>query len=382
MKIVHVCQYYNDGYGYQENLLPKYQAKLGHEVMVITSDRMSYFSGEKKPKIVGTGEFEDNGIRIVRLPIEREFKGRYVKFVNLIEVLEKENPDYIFHHDLTCPSLIEAAKYKQKHPSVFLVADNHSDYNNSGQNFLWRVFYYRMIWKRKLKYIKENIDLFFSLTPGCKLYAEQELGVPSDKHDLLYLGADVDNIHFSSEWRDYIRKGYGFNENDLVIITVGKIDERKKTDLVIKALKEIKSSNVRLLVVGTIKREYEKYLDEMIDSDKRIIKVGWVKAKDLYKYYSAADIAVFPGSQSAVWQQAISCELPLIIKYWPGTEYLLYKKNGFFLFSEDHRELKQHIESLILTPILIRNMREGSKIVTKEILSYDVISEQTIRTVF
>jgi hypothetical protein len=47
MKIIHICQYYNDGFGYQENLLPRYQAKLGHDVMVITSDRMSYFSGKK-----------------------------------------------------------------------------------------------------------------------------------------------------------------------------------------------------------------------------------------------------------------------------------------------------------------------------------------------
>lgn len=69
MKIVHICQYYNDGYGYQENLLPRYQKKLGYDVKVITSDRMSYFAGEKVPKIVGTGRFEDSGVPIERLSI-------------------------------------------------------------------------------------------------------------------------------------------------------------------------------------------------------------------------------------------------------------------------------------------------------------------------
>ena len=114
MKIVHICQYYNDGFGYQKNLLSKYQAKLGHKSMVITSDWSSCFSGEKKGKIVGTGEFIDNSVRILRLPISGEFKGRSVRFVNLKESLEFEKPDYIFHHGMNAPSLITAIKYKKK----------------------------------------------------------------------------------------------------------------------------------------------------------------------------------------------------------------------------------------------------------------------------
>ena len=98
LKILHICQYYNDGYGYQENLLPRYQKKLGHDVKVITSDRMSYFAGEKEPKIVGTGRFEDSGVPIERLPIWAEFKGKFVWFKGLDKTLQKEQPDYIFHH--------------------------------------------------------------------------------------------------------------------------------------------------------------------------------------------------------------------------------------------------------------------------------------------
>ncbi len=96
MKILHICQYYNDGYGYQENLLPRYQKKLGHDVKVITSDRMSYFSGGKKTKIVGTGHFGDAGVPVERLPIRGEFKGRFVWFKGLAKKLGEEKPDYIW----------------------------------------------------------------------------------------------------------------------------------------------------------------------------------------------------------------------------------------------------------------------------------------------
>lgn len=146
MKIVHICQYYNDGYGYQENLLPRYQKKLGHDVKVITSDRMSYFAGEKEPKIVGTGRFEDSGVPIERLPIWAEFKGRFVWFKGLDKTLQKEQPDYIFHHGVMSPSLITCSKYKAKNPAVFLAADNHSDLNISARNKLWRLGYYQLLW--------------------------------------------------------------------------------------------------------------------------------------------------------------------------------------------------------------------------------------------
>ena len=82
--------------------------------MVITSDRSSYFSGEKKGKIIGTGEFIDNSVRILRLPISREFKGRSVRFVNLKGSLEFEKPDYTFHNGMNASSLITAIEYKKK----------------------------------------------------------------------------------------------------------------------------------------------------------------------------------------------------------------------------------------------------------------------------
>jgi glycosyltransferase involved in cell wall biosynthesis len=55
---------------------------------------------------------------------------------------------------------------------------------------------------------------------------------------------------------------------------------------------------------------------------RNIIYVGWVKPGEIYQYYMASDVAVYPGGQSVLWQQAIACGLPLICKYWYGCEYL------------------------------------------------------------
>jgi glycosyltransferase involved in cell wall biosynthesis len=381
MKIVHICQYYNDGFGYQENLLPKYQKKLGNDVVVITSDRRSYFAGEKVPKIVGTGQFEDNGVRIERLKISGEFKGRHVRFSNLTMHLESEKPDYIFHHGLTAPSLIEAAKYKQNHPSVLLVADNHADYNNSGRNKLWLNIFYRSLWRSKLSSIIDVINVFFSVTPGCMLFAENELAIPKEKHRLLYLGADIDTNHFSKKWREIIRNDLGFSSTDFVIITAGKIDRAKNTDKIIRALEIANSKCLKLMIVGSIEKDYEKFMDSLIVDHSRIIKLGWIEADKLYRYFSAADIAVFPGGQSAIWQQAISCELPVILRYHPGTEYMLYENNGLFLFSEDPRELAQYIAFLAEDGEKIESMRANAIKLVEGCLSYDRVAIQSIEPV-
>ncbi len=178
LKIIHICQYYNEGYGYQENLLTRYQATLGHKVMVITSDRMSYFSGKRVPKIVGTGEFEDNGIRILRLPIKSKFKGRLVFFNNLYDILKREKPDYIFHHGLKDPSIKTVCKYKKTHPSTFLVADNHADLNFFNKISVKRLLYYRIYSTLRFKKYINYIDLVFGVTPARCYFAENELGIP------------------------------------------------------------------------------------------------------------------------------------------------------------------------------------------------------------
>lgn len=147
MKIAHVTYYYNDGTGYQDNLLPQYQEKQGHEVVVITTDLVTPFNNSKaqKDRRKKVGTYIENNVRIVRLSHWWEFKGRFVHFRNLEKTLANEKPDYIFHHGLCASSILTCIKYKMKHPFVFLVADNHADLNISARNRIWKWGYYGVI---------------------------------------------------------------------------------------------------------------------------------------------------------------------------------------------------------------------------------------------
>ena len=70
MKILHLILLgsYTDGFSYQENLLPKYHKKAGHEVEIITSVLVRD-SGGNYADYRGDLEYTDqNGIEVVRLP--------------------------------------------------------------------------------------------------------------------------------------------------------------------------------------------------------------------------------------------------------------------------------------------------------------------------
>ena len=74
MKILHVINYYHEGFGYQENWLPYWQKELGNEVLVAASDYYFPFAGYNSTmkhrlgeRHVGRGLYKDNGVNIVRL---------------------------------------------------------------------------------------------------------------------------------------------------------------------------------------------------------------------------------------------------------------------------------------------------------------------------
>jgi len=131
-----------------------------------------------------------------------------------------------------------------------------------------------------------------------------------------------------------IREKYGFDKDDFVVIFCGRLIKEKGVLELVKAIKEIDNSKIKLMIVGSINfgneqtSDYLKNLNEEILSSKgRIVTTGYVKYDEIYKYYKTADIAVIP----SIWEDAaplvnietMACGLPTIITKTGGaTEYI------------------------------------------------------------
>lgn len=380
MKIVHIAPNspYNDYWGYQDNLLPKYQKKLGHDVTLIITNLM-----HDNGKIVETDCADyvlDDGVRVIRLKKKKYFH-RVLTSLNsrlsVFELLKELQPDFIFYHGLVSTTVYEAVKYKKHiNPNCVIVQDNHLDYNigkkcTDTKEFLIRSFY-RHINRKSIKFVSR----VYGVTPWRKNYAEDYFRIPSNKTDVLIMGADDEKINFKSrtEIRKRIRTENGIADSDFLIVTGGKIDKRKKIHYLMKACEGL--DGVKLLIFGQCNDDIKEEFNRILEQNDNIIYIGWINSDNVYDYFFAADLVLFPGQHSVLWEQACASKVPCVFERWDGMEHVNNGGNSDFIspiieetirekivelqFSEKYYQMKAVAESEATDIYLYSNIAKKS----------------------
>jgi len=351
MVIVHISPSspYNNNWGYQENLLPKYHAKLGNYVTLIITNTM-----HSNGMIIETDccdYISDDGVRIVRLKWKKHINPKVSSFVAKLDVYDllcQIHPDYIFYHGLLSQTIFDVIRYKRKiAPQCIIVQDNHLDYNiglkvKTFKDKLKRC-YFRALNKKSKKYVK----FVYGVTPWRKKYAEDYFHISPDITDTLIMGADDDNISFETrgEKRKFHRGIWGINEEEFVVISGGKNDKNKNIIQLMQAVKSLKS--VKLIIFGSISDDIKDEFNKELSENVRYI--GWIDASKVYDYYFAADLIIFPGQHSVLWEQACASKVPCVFKRWEGMEHVNNGGNVDFLDDTSSKAIKNKIVELMYT---------------------------------
>ena len=384
MKIVHLClaSFYPDGYSYQENLLPKFHKKLGLNVEVIASTQ-SFDKDGRVCYLNKTGSYiNEFGIKVTRLPYL--FNGKIChklrKYKGVFNSLQKAAPDIIFIHGVQFADVPQVIKYKKKNPRVIMYADNHADFTNSATNWLSKVVLHQIIWRHYAQLLVPYINKFYGVLPVRVDFLKDIYHIPSKKCELLVMGADDDLVMQAKNlnMRDCIRKKYGISNNDFLIVTGGKIDQWKtQTLLLMQAIQKINSKRVKLIVFGSVIPELKKEFMKLVDNCE-IYYAGWIRSNESYNYFEAADLGIFPGRHSVLWEQAVGEGLPLIVKDWPGTHHVDLGGNVRFLVKDSVEEIQQNIEFLINHPDVYNSMKKIAQDKGMSYFSYKEIAKRSI----
>lgn len=372
MKIVHIAQYYNPGYGYQENILPLYQQAEGHDVVLLTSTRASSFV---KDRIFPAGESFDHGLRVRRLDIRWDFTDKFVCFRGLLEALEAEQPDYIFHHMPTTLSIREVCQYKRRHPDVFLAVDNHADLTISIASIALRTLYYNVFWKTFLKRYDRWIDLYFGVTPARCLFLSEELGVPAEKVRLLPIGADTDNAVSLLDRAEFLQH-FGLAPDRLYLVHGGKMTADKQVDRILTAFSRIQRDDVGLLLFGTIE---DPQVEALMQADPRIHHLGWLNREETLSVLSHCDLGIWNTRHTTLLEDALAMGLPLMLRYYGSTSHLI-DHSGLFLYEGSTREIQDRLQSILEQPELLENYRRAAHQLREE-LSYRQIARESLNYV-
>jgi glycosyltransferase involved in cell wall biosynthesis len=94
------------------------------------------------------------------------------------------------------------------------------------------------------------------------------------------------------------RDSFGFEDDDVVLALIGRIEEYKGADLLLSAIAQLpESSKIKLLLAGYCPDEQYRNRVNLLARETRgrtVSTLQWIPDEDLARYYQAADIAVFP----------------------------------------------------------------------------------------
>lgn len=384
LKITHLClaNFFIDNHSYQENMLTMYHKKNGYEVEVIASLENFNKDGERIFSENGSKYYNENGIKVTRLNYKKGMLSRKLRtYKGTYDTLKESNPDIIFIHGCQFIDIKEVVRYVRKNNHIKIYVDNHADFSNSATNWISENILHKIIWRKCAKLIEPYTEKFYGVLPSRVKFLKEIYKVPEKKLEFLPMGADDMHVDRSKKEVDSkkIRENLGIDKNDFVIITGGKIDKAKiQTIDLINLIKYDKKLNVKLILFGSIIKELKNEIIPLIDN-KKIFYVGWVSPEKTYDYFAAADLSIFPGRHSVLWEQAVAMSLPSIFKYWEGTSHVNVNGNAIMLYEDNMSELKQLIEKFSTDKHFYDDILEKSKEASSEFL-YQKIAENSIKS--
>jgi hypothetical protein len=361
MKILHCClaSFYIDDYGYQENKLPKMHKLQGHEVSILASTET--FLKNSVIGYINSGSYRTkDGIPVTRINYISWLPHFFVKKLRIYSgvgnVIEKFKPDIIFIHGSQFISIKTIASYAKKHPTIKIYVDGHTDFINSATNWFSKNILHKVIYKWCTKKINPFTRKFYGVLPLRVKFISKVYGISPSKVELLELGVDPYEVHFENrfEIREKIRKELNIGKNHLVLITGGKINEKKQIASLMEKVKQFDFVDLVLIVFGSCDKEMESKIKDLSLSNS-IRYIGWIAAEKINDYFLASDLAIFPGTHSILWEQAVGLGLPCIFKRWEGMQHVDLKGNCLFF------ETGEELNKLILSIYNNRNKLEGMK---------------------
>ena len=189
----------------------------------------------------------------------------------------------------------------------------------------------RLIFKRLSKKIWEKANAVITNSQGLKELALKTS--PKQEIKVIYNGVDINE--FMPIKKNKIGKS-------IVLISTGRLIQRKGYKYLIEALKGICDYKLQLIGGGILKEELEHSAKE---SNVNVEFFGNIEHKNIYKYLQKADIFILPSLNEGMSNsilEAMACGLPIIATNVGGNKEII-NGNGFIVSKGNIEELKTAI---------------------------------------
>ncbi|WP_448524111.1 glycosyltransferase family 4 protein [Pseudothermotoga sp.] len=347
VRIVHVEDYFDPEAGYQVNEMVMVSKDHGIDSYIITSNSMEPF--HKNLSVEKDREFEaETGSTVIRLPVIFEYSRRLI-LKGLFKKIRELNPDLVFFHGI---GDFKDLQLFGRRPNYVVVRDCHMSWV-AARNRFRRIFY--AFYRRAFAPIINKTDRYkviFATSLEAVDYL-RHIGISDPKIEYLPLGFNPSTMHYDEMARSEVRRGYGLADDEILISYIGKFDFFKRPDTVIDiinllGLEFAKERKLVFLFLGPKDEQYVKFFNEklsQIRGFKHIVE-GYKPFAQLYKYFSASDICVFPKETtlSSIHAQVCGCRV-LMEDHKANRERAIDER---YLYQPDNlNDAAQHLRKLV-----------------------------------
>lgn len=213
-------------------------------------------------------------------------------------------------------------------------------------------------WNKKITYVIKNADALIAISDET-IQNYLNLGANISQIYKIPNGVDIDRFSIKTKFTMKLRKQFGINKNETLILSVGRYHIKKGYENLIDAMKIIiqKGFNYKLVIIGKGMEELENRI-EALDIKSNVIIVQ-EQCSDLNKIefpndfllacYQSANIFVSSSiveGFALVCVEAMAAGLPIIMTHCPGNEDIFKGENYQFYFKVGNQ---QELASKVIT---------------------------------
>jgi glycosyltransferase involved in cell wall biosynthesis len=210
----------------------------------------------------------------------------------------------------------------------------------------------------------KNVDMIITVSKSTKKDVIKCLKFPEEKIKVIYNGVD-ERFKPLKNYNDVLHK---YNINPPYILYIGTLEPRKNIPALIKAFYKLKKRGIRhkLVIVGKKGWKYKQIFRVVEDLNLRrdVVFTGYVSYNDLPKFYSAADLFVYPSLYEGFGLpplEAMACGCPVITSNVSSLPEVVGDA-GFIVDPSDIGGLSRTIKELLANDSLRENViRKGLK---------------------
>lgn len=234
------------------------------------------------------------------------------------------------------------------------------------------VFYYPVE-----KWLSKYTDVLITINDEDFKLAKKKMKA-SKTYEIPGAGVITEKFHNNKTYRRQIREELNISDDEIMVFSVGELNNNKNHQVIIKALNLINNGKVIYVIAG-VGGNKDKLISlaQKYGLSKQVKLIGY--KDDIEKYYSAADIFAFPSKReglSFAGVEAMSAGLPIVGSNVRGVKDYVYDgKSGFLLKSTDDKGFAKRIEQLVDNSELRKKM---GKFNIKTSQKYDIANVKKI----